>query len=168
MVGLMPCSIDDANDLLVAWGHRLGPCNRPFGQIGYVLEFLGVPVSVAISASTVSDTVAGFRRMDVVECARQCSDPAESWASRIMIRLWRQVCAPKWPYWPVKAGISYSKNSMHSGNLYRFDGWEKVSDDCGFVSGSNYGRGVEDYPAAGKKTLWIWRYAESQCEGDAA
>lgn len=67
--------VDGANALLVAWGHRLGPCNRPFSQRAYALLVDGEPISLAISASAVSGTVAGYRRDQVVELARLCSVP---------------------------------------------------------------------------------------------
>jgi hypothetical protein len=63
--------VREANALLVAWGHRLGP----FSQRGYALFVDSVPVSLAMSASAVSGTVAGFRRDEVVELARLCSAP---------------------------------------------------------------------------------------------
>lgn len=159
MVGLMPISIDDANRLLTAWGHRLGECHRPFVQQAYALELHDEPISVAISASIVSDTVAGYRRTEVVECARLCSVPGVTWSNRVMLRLWREVCAPAWPCWAVRAAISYSHNAMHSGNLYRLDGWERVKTDCGSSGGGSWGR--QRYATDvvhGQKTLWIWRY----------
>ena len=38
IVGLMPLSVGDANDLLVEWGHNLGPVHRPFRQEAFALE----------------------------------------------------------------------------------------------------------------------------------
>lgn len=160
MAGLYPLHIDRANYLLVAWGHKLGEADRPFGQVAYGLEIAGEIVNVAVSGSTVSATVAGYRRQEVVELTRLCAVPGNAWANRVMLRLWREVCAPLWPYWPVQAAVSYSHNAMHHGDIYRADGWIKVSDKAGFTSGSNYGRGVEGYAAAGKKTLWLWPYDE--------
>ena len=40
------------------------------GRKGYVLELQGRPISVSMSASIVSNTVAGYARQEVVECAR--------------------------------------------------------------------------------------------------
>lgn len=163
IVGLMPCDVGKANDLLVAWGHRLGEVHRPFGMQAFVLEWQGAPISVAVSASIVSATVAGYHRGEVVECARLCSDPAHAWATRVMLRLWRETCGPLWPYWPVKAAISYSQNAHHRGDLYRFDSWEKVRDDCGSSGGGAWSR--KRYATdvvMGKKTLWLWRYEATQ------
>lgn len=158
-VGLYPMDPDDVNRLLDRWGHELGPCERPYTQQGWALELDGYPISVALSASTVSPTVAGYRRTMVVELARLCAQPDYPWANRIMLRLWREVCAPRWPDWPVQAAVSYSLNT-HTGNLYRFDGWEKRSMKCGSRGGGTYSRKRDPSELlAGKKTLWIWRYA---------
>ena len=165
MVGLYPIEVFDANGLLSRWGHRLGVCNRPFRQEGYVLELQGRPISVSMSASIVSNTVAGYARQEVVECARLCSDPEYSWATRIMLRLWREVCAPAWACWPVKAAISYSHNGMHSGDLYRFDGWLKVSERAGSSGGGHYScqRYATD-AVHGSKTCWIWPSGEERAK----
>lgn len=164
MAGLYPLHIDRANALLVAWGHKLGPVHRPFAQVAYALEIGGETVAIAVSGSTVSATVAGYQRTEVVELTRLCALPGNTWANRVMLRLWREVCAPAWPGWPVQTCVSYSHNAMHAGDLYRADGWIKITDKAGFTSGSNYGRGVADYAAAGKKTLWVWIYDEQARE----
>lgn len=154
--GIYPIGIAEANHALELWKHKLGPVNRPFRQEAYALDIDGRLISVAVSASAVNHA-AGYRRTQIVELARLAS--CEPWANRVMLRLWREVCAPRWACWPVLAVISYSKNAMHSGDLYRFDGWEKVSDDCGSSGGGTWSKprgGTE--PKAGKKTLWLYRY----------
>lgn len=171
--------IAEANDLLVRWGHKLGKVERPFRQEAYALEVDGVPISVAISASTVSKTVRGaltrkvnggkrgetfevpvcYRRTEVVELARLGSDPAYPWASRVMLRLWRSVLAQRWDCWPVVAAVSYSHNRYHDGELYRFDGWELINERCGSRGGGNHSRLREDDDAVyGPKRLWLWKY----------
>lgn len=152
--------VDTANDLLVEWGHNLGRCERPFRSEAWVLELEGEPVSLALSASAVSDTVAGYRRGEVVELARLCTKPGESWATRIMLRFWRERCAPRWQCWPVKAAIAYSQNAQHPGSIYRTDGWEKVREDAGSSGGGTYStlrRPGDSHHGA--KTLWVWRYS---------
>jgi hypothetical protein len=111
--------LEEANRLLLEWGHNLGACERPFRSEAWVLELEGEPVSLAISASAVSDTVAGYRRGEVVEQARLCSAPGYNWATRIMLRFWRERCAPRWSCWPVKAAIAYHQNAHHKGSIYR-------------------------------------------------
>ena len=159
MLGLYPMDIDTANSCLEVWGHRLGPIHRPFLQKAWSLEIGSQPISVAVSVSTVSTTVAELKRQEVVELGRLCSDPTYNWATRIMLRLWREICAQQW-CWPVKAAIAYSHNSHgQGGNIYRFDGWEKIRDDCGSSGGGSWSRqrDTEDV-VYGNKTLWLWRY----------
>lgn len=159
VAGVLPIEIDQANALLIQWGHKLGPVNRPFRQEAYALEVDGQPVSVAVSGSIVSATVAGYRRTEVVELTRLCSDPAHSWATRVLLRLWRELLAPRWDCWPVRAAISYSHNTMHRGDLYRFDGWEKGRGDCGSSGGGAWSRQRYATDAVrGSKTVWVWRY----------
>lgn len=157
--------VDAVNELLITWAHDLGPCRRPFRQEGWILEVDGQPVAAAISASIVSAHLSDdagtrlFGRGEVVELARLCAAPGSSWALRVMLRLWRQVAAPRWASWPVRAAASYSKNARHGGQLYRFDGWRKVREDCGSSGGGAWSkqRGAAD-AVTGSKTLWLWEY----------
>ena len=157
IAGVYPTPLDDANRLLVDWGHRLGPCNRPFHQEAFRLDVGSRPVAVAISASTVSAHAGGYDRHELVELARQAA--CEPWASRVMLRLWRETLAPLWPCWPVRAAISYSKNSMHTGDLYRFDGWEKFTVNGGSGGGGTYStKRAPGDAVSGPKTGWMWRF----------
>ena len=159
IVSVEPVSMAVANGLMVDWGHRLGPVNRPFHQEAYTLSVDGSPVSVATSGSSVSTTVDRYRRNEVVELTRLCSDPEQRWATRVMLRLWRAQLAQRWECWPVKAGTSYSHNAMHAGDIYRFDGWERIRDDCGSSGGGSWSTPRDaSTPVHGSKTLWIWRY----------
>ncbi|MDG4784392.1 hypothetical protein O7626_00330 [Micromonospora sp. WMMD1102] len=161
--GLTPAAIETANGLLADWGHNLGPCRRPFGSEGWVLEVAGRPVSVAVSASTVGSTAAGYPRGELVELARLCSAPGCRWATRVMLRLWREVAGPAWSYWPARAAVAYSQNDRHEGRIYRFDGWRRVTDRAGAPPGPNATwtkhRGP-GHPAAGPKSLWLWEYPQ--------
>jgi hypothetical protein len=163
LVGLYPITVEQANDALILWQHKLGPVHRPFRQEAFGLELDGRLVAVAISASIVGGPVAGLDRQEVVELARLSA--SERWACRVMLRLWREACAPRWACWPVKAAVSYSKNSMHSGDLYRFDGWQKVRTDCGGTGGGTWTRKRDKGEAVvGAKTLWVWRYEPARPE----
>lgn len=161
----------EANDLLVEWGHRLGPVHRPFRMEAYALVLHGRPISVAVSASTVSSHVAGwmdptkkedpirFGRQEVVELARLASAPDALWATRVMLRLWREVCAHQWACWPIRAAVSYSHNVLHAGDLYRFDGWRKINDRCGSSGGGTYSRPRYATDAVhGRKSLWVYEF----------
>lgn len=74
-VGLYPIEVVDANRLLVEWGHKLGPCERPFHSEAFALEVHGAPIAVTISASVVGSPVAGYHREEVVELAGPCRAP---------------------------------------------------------------------------------------------
>jgi len=160
LLGLYSMDMDDANRLLVEWKHKLGPVHRPFHQEAYGLELDGELIGLVTSGSIVNGPVAGLQRNEVVELTRLASP--NRWACRVLIRLWREVCGPRWPSWPVIAAVSYSHNAMHTGNLYRFDGWTKVRDDAGSSGGGTWGRKRKNTDAVyGKKTLWLWRYANA-------
>jgi hypothetical protein len=165
MFGLYPIPMADANALLLEWGHKLGPCNRPFRQDAFGIEVQGRVSAVAVSASIVHGPVAGFTTQQVVELARCAS--CLPWLNRVMIRLWREVCAPTWPCWPVLAAVSYSKNSMHKGDLYRFDGWEKIKENAGSSGGGAWSRKRYAGDAVhGSKTLWLFRYGAARPTGE--
>lgn len=163
LAGVHAVPMDEANVLLEKWGHYLGACNRPFGQEGFVLA-TGHPVAVAVSASTVSATVTcahgiTYTRKQLVELARLAA--AERWSTRVMLRLWREVCAPAWPHWLPAAAIAYSRNDRHEGRIYRFDGWERCTVNAGSSGGGTWSTTrTDDDAAGGAKTLWLWHYDE--------
>lgn len=150
-----------ADQLLLAWKHWLGPCNRPFGRQSFGLLLAnGVCISVAVSASTVSSRCAGYERTEIVELARCASDPEYRWATRVCLRLWRELASQEWSrrYWPVKALVSYSNALKHTGNLYRFDGWTRAGERRGGVTGPNAGwQKQKQYPP---KTVWVFPLTE--------
>lgn len=161
VAGFFETEPDAVNALIAAWGHYLGPARRPFGMQAWRLDIGGQTVSVALSASTVSSTVASFQRGQVVELARLCTRPGYPWATRVMLRLWREVGAPAWPYWPAEAAVAYSGNNRHPGHIYRLDGWTRVTDRAGAPSGPNATwskQRPEGHAARGAKTLWLWEY----------
>lgn len=167
LVGLVAVDLAEANALLEAWCHYLGPVNRPFPETdAYVLDVEGEPIAVATSDGIVGDTSAGYARSEAVELSRLCVKPGENWATRVMLRLWREKCGPKWSCVKPRRGlaplaaVSYSKNDRHDGRIYRFDGWTKVTDRAGSSGGGQWSRKREKNEAAnGSKTLWVWRYA---------
>ncbi len=162
-------SLATANSLLERWGHYLGACERPFGSSSHVLLVGGEPVSVAVAASTVSATAGGYSRQQLVELARLCSAPGASWATRVMLRLWREVCAPAWPHWPAAAAVAYSQSDRHEGRIYRFDGWQLVNENAGSLGGGTWSTGRDaGHAARGRKRLWLYdlRAAGVSSKGD--
>lgn len=109
MCGLFPVPVGYANQLLADWGHKLGPVNRPFRSEAFALDVDGRPIAVAVSASIVSASAAGYARQEAV------------------------------------------------------DGWEKVREDCGSSGGGAWSRKRSATDAVqGAKTLWLWRYVDTQ------
>lgn len=148
-----------ADEKLVAWGHWLGGCNRPFGRQSFGLYVEEQLLAVAVSASTVNARCGGLDRQDVVELARLCADPGNRDLTRVALRLWRKVAGPCWSrrYWPVKALVSYANAVRHKGDIYRFDGWTKVADVRGGKAGGNWTRG-KTYEA---KAVWVYELGRS-------
>jgi hypothetical protein len=160
LAGLVPIDLDEADALLIEWGHYLEECDRPFRNEAWALDVLGEPVSLAITSSIVSTTVAGYGRKQVVELSRLATKPGERWATRVALRLWREIAAPRYLPWVPDAAVAYSKNDRHDGRTYRFDGWTKVTDKAGSSGGGTWSRKRGEGDAeAGYKTLWLWRYA---------
>jgi hypothetical protein len=122
--------LDQANELIAEWGHPLGPCNRPFQSRAWGLAIDGQAAAVAISASTVGATSAGYKRKQVVELARIARHPDHRGIMRVMLRLWRDYFAARWDGWdtPVEAAVSYAlpkdEDGNENANVYRFDGWK--------------------------------------------
>lgn len=148
----------EANDALRRWGHYLGGCNRPFAKQSWGLSLGGQLVGVAVSASTVSATVAGYSRWRVVELARLCSAPGRPDVTRVTLRLWRMTAADAWVQdyvgrWErVDALVAYSAAERHPGHIYRGDGWTKAGVKRGSLGGGTWTnkRARED------KTLWTF------------
>lgn len=162
VAAMVPLSRTEANRLLTDWGHTLGPCHRPFAQYHHALIVHGRPVSLAVSASLVSPTVTDetgttWPRSRCVEQARLCTRPGDNWATRVMLRLWRELVAPTWP----AAGLYVAYATPGTpGHIYRTDGWTRVRE----VRPARPGKGstwstssATDRIGDGRKTLWIYR-----------
>lgn len=144
----------EADQVLVRSAHYLGACDRPFGRQSFGLIVGGRVVSVAVSASTVSARCAGFNRTEVVELARLASVPGQNTWTRVALRCWRELAPQIWgaKYWPVRACVSYSNETRHKGDVYRFDGWRKVAVMPGSAGGGTWThtRTRED------KAVWLY------------
>lgn len=143
-----------ADAALVAWGHWLGGCNRPFGRQSFGLWLFGELVAVAVSASTINARCAGFARKECVELARLCAAPSHRDVTRVALRLWRLTAPELWrnAYWPARVCGSYANAARHRGDIYRFDGWRKAAEVAGGQAGGGWQRG-KVYDA---KTVWVW------------
>lgn len=162
LIEVIEITATDSAALLDKWGHYLGACHRPYTMERHALLVHGEPVATTVSASTVSSTVRAtdgryWSRTEVVELARLAA--ADRWATRVMLRLWREVLAPAWPCWRVRAAVAYSQSYRHDGRIYRHDGWVCAREDAGGIGGGTWStRREAGHPAFGAKRLWIYEY----------
>jgi hypothetical protein len=142
--------LTDANAALVKWGHRMGACKRPNGNIwAHGLFAHGELVAVTISAALIRETCAGLTRAQAVELARLCA--SRPGLCRVMLRLWREFVYPahcqrhgyEW-------AVSYQDESLHIGDTYRFDGWVRLREHARSGPDSRTGR------PGRTKTIWGW------------
>jgi len=143
-----PVELAQANECLVAWGHKMGPCIRGNARgWSHALICEGKPVAVTITASLIRDAVGnapGLNRENTIELARLCA--VRPGLCRVAIRLWREFVFPSLGY---RYAISYQDSELHNGNTYRFDGWKRISRSrSGFDSRS--GKKGRD------KWVWLW------------
>ena len=115
------------NGCLVAWEHKMGPWTRPTFR-GWFHGLFHHDELVAVTAAgdlIRPNTVGGLTRADAFELARVCAKRPH--LCRPMLRLWRELifpalCAAHGWSW----AISYQDAVLHSGNLYRHDGWCRI------------------------------------------
>lgn len=146
-----PITRDEANALLLQWGHAMGPMER--GNVScdvhYALKHEGKPVGVAMAATLVREVVGGgnreLTRANTIELARLCAE--RPGLCRVVLRLWREFVFPALGY---DVAISYQDADMHSGNTHRFDGWTRI----GFSSSGTDSRSGRK---GRRKWIWSWR-----------
>lgn len=142
--------VREANEALVRWEHKMGPCNRPNGHMwAHGLFAHGELVGVTISAALIGSTAADFTRREAFELARLCA--AKTDLCRVILRLWREFAFPahcerhgfEW-------AISYQDEALHSGDTYRFDGWLRLRVNARSGTDQRSGR------KGRSKTIWGW------------
>ena len=124
--------LEEANEALLSWGHKMGPINRPMngtvvsggGDTAHGLRFEGQLVGLTVTSTLISPNVAGrldLTRDNTIELSRLCSSSPH--LCRLVLRMWREfVFRPmRWPF-----AISYQDAKLHSGDTYRFDGWKQI------------------------------------------
>jgi hypothetical protein len=147
---LAEIDLADANAALVRWGHRMGPCVRPYGQMtrAHGLYQHDRLVAVTITAPLVRETCGGLTRAEAVELARLCAERTD--LCRVMLRLWREMVFPAlsqvhgWQW-----AVSYQDEAIHNGATYRFDGWVQIGRSR---SGSDARSGRKGR----SKAIWAW------------
>lgn len=147
-VTFAPISREDLNACLVAWGHKMGPVRRPTGGWSHGLVHDGELVAVVATDTLIRERVAGLTRHEAVELSRLCA--ARPDLCRVALRLWRafvfpalcEECGFVW-------GVSYQDAAIHSGGLYRFDGWVRLAT-------SRSGTDSRSGRKGRRKIVWGW------------
>lgn len=146
------------NRHLIEWGHKMGPYTRP----SYALEAHhalfehGRPIAVSASGATVREVVGQtqLRREDVIELTRLCACRPD--LCRAMLRLWREIVFPALAaVHGRQIAVSYQDEALHTGDLYRFDGWILLG------KGGRGGPDTRTGRPGRKMKIWGW-------SGDAA
>lgn len=141
----------DANRCLREWGHRMGELHRPanYGPVWcHGLFHESRLVGVCTTSKIIRERVGGCparTRENTVELSRMCADRPS--LCRVVLRLWREFVFPNLGFpW----AISYQDSALHSGNLYRFDGWQR------FPLKSRSGFDARSGRAGRSKWIWGW------------
>lgn len=123
-------SEDELNWALVKWDHKMGPLKRPpqYGFGAHGLRHNGQLVAVAAWSALIRENCAGLDflpRDTTTELSRVCASRPD--LCRVVVRLWREfafpaICQARKHVWAV----SYQDGHLHSGDLYRNDGWVKL------------------------------------------
>lgn len=140
--------LEEANYLLEKWGHKMGPCVRGNSRgWSHALFYGSKPVGVVVTASLIRERVGGapqFTRENTVEVARLCAE--RPGLCRVVLRMWREFVFPSLNY---AHAISYQDAKLHTGNLYRFDGWQRIAF-------SHSGRDSRSGRVGRNKYVWLY------------
>lgn len=141
--------LGEANVLLAAWGHKMGPLERGNSSgTHYALSHHGQPVALAMMSTLIRECVGGglghLTRENACELSRLCA--VRPHLCRVALRLWREFVFPALGY---QHAISYQDADMHNGNTYRFDGWKRM----GYSHSGTYSRSGR---AGRNKWIWVW------------
>jgi hypothetical protein len=150
LVSFDAIGLDELNACLVAWEHKMGPWTRPaFGREAFHgLRIHGELVAVTAAARLIPAATAGFSRDEAVELGRVCA--GRKWMNTVAVRLWREVvfrglCRAYGFRW----AISYQDRKLHTGGLYRWDGWV-------WLGQSSSGSDARSGAPGRQKNIWGW------------
>jgi antitoxin VapB len=139
-------SNSEADRLLLAWEHKMGPCRRPMGTLtSHGMFAHGQLVAVSVTAALVAETCAGLSRREAIELARLCAGRPH--LSRPMLRLWREFI---FPCFGRNWAVSYQDEALHTGNTYRLDGWVRLRERA------SSGTDLRSNRKGRSKTIWGW------------
>ncbi|ORE90981.1 hypothetical protein [Aurantimonas sp. 22II-16-19i] len=151
----------DVNQLLVAWGHRMGAVNRPVYsfEAHHAMFQHGEPVAVTVTGETAREVVGstGLFRTEVAELVRLCA--LRPGMCRPMLRIWREMIFPLIAARHRRSfAVSYQDEALHTGNLYRFDGWIFI--------GKGGGGGLDSRTGRSGRSMKIWGWAQTEADLD--
>lgn len=153
LVAFDAITLDEINRCLVDWQHKMGPLQRPdFGFARfYGLRHSGELVAVVAVDQMIAPETCGLRREEAMELTRLCACRPD--LCRVALRLWREFVFPSLSAaWGMPWAISYQDRRLHSGNVYRFDGWVAL----GQTSSGTDNRGATGARRGRSKTIWGW------------
>lgn len=153
LVSFDTISLAELNECLQAWQHRMGVWGRPSHRAGeggwfHGLRHHGRLVAVTATGDLIGPTCAGLPRSEAVELGRVCA--VRPGLNRVVLRMWREFIFPAlaarhgWVW-----AVSYQDAALHSGDLYRFDGWARIGASC---SGPDRRSGRKGR----RKVIWGW------------
>jgi antitoxin VapB len=150
LVSFDSISLADLNRCLVAWQHKMGPWERPDYKRArfFGMRHDGELVAVLASDQLMREKCGGLTRDEAFELGRVCA--VREHLNRAALRLWREFVFPAlcrehgWQW-----VISYQDAALHSGDLYRFDGWVRL----GF---SHSGTDQRSGKRGRDKVIWGW------------
>jgi hypothetical protein len=162
------CALDTidratANDRLVAWGHKMGPIERPTYAVEahhaliHHRRIVAVVSTMELRREVAGKT--GIRRDESVELVRLCAE--RPGINRAMLRLWREFVLPDiLMAHGRRIALSYSDSAHHRGDIYRFDGWKNL--------GAAGGGGLDKRTGKSGRKLVIWAWpTPTPAEGGA-
>jgi hypothetical protein len=189
VVAFYQVEIGEAEELLIAWRHPLHlpddehpagrPYTRPFGSMAFVMEDRGRQAAAVVLASTVNASVCklrGWHRYNTVDLARIARSPdrRDTQCLRAVLRIARDYLAPLWlgiyPKWDARSAAlcgqpqieALSSTSLPGtpGQLYRFDGFERIRVSKGAKGGGHQRPSAANAIADGARGLWVYRYPQ--------
>lgn len=187
VVAFYQIDIREAEKLLIAWRHPLHlptdehpagrPYTRPYGSMAFVMEDRGRAAAAVVLASTINTSVCkerGWHRYNTVDLARIARSPdrRDQQCLRAVLRIARDYLTPLWlgayPRWdarsaelcgrPQIAALSSTSLPGTPGQMYRFDGFERVRVSTGAKGGGHQRPSAANAIADGARGLWVFPY----------
>lgn len=188
VVAFYQVDLPEVVELLIDWRHPLHlpsekhpdgrRYERPYGAMPFVMEDRGRVAAAVILASTVNTSVAkdrGLHRYNTVDLARIARSPdrRDEQCLRAVLRITRLYLVPLWlgtyAGWDARSAeksggqpridaVSSTSLPGTPGNLYRFDGWEKLRTSKGPMGGGRQKPSAANEIADGARGLWVYRY----------